>query len=482
MPKSWISSLILFILLTFGAVEAAEKRSLDVLHYDLQLTLELENEGLFVPLNELQGRAIISMRNTSDTALTTIPLILHRLMKVESLSDGEGNALDYDQRLTALEGWETFHVNAISVNPGAPLAAGAEMKLEIAYKGQLIGYAESGMLYVRETLDPEFTIIRYETFSYPQVAAPSDAAVTAARRQDAFDYRFQATVPKGHVVAHGSKLVGKKNKADTTIFTYESTQPDTVMIFPIAPYATLEAGVADFYFFNDDRAGAQRLAAAAQGAFALFENWFGSRLDSDDTIAFIEIPEYFGSQASSPTIIQTAAAYKDDSKLYELYHEISHLWNPAEPGATPSRWNEGFGMFIQYLADDHFTGLPGLDPQLDKLLTSTKRRLENEPGWRELPMKDFGAADATSLSYVAGGLFFGLVHRALGDDEFFKFYKGFYQQYGKSGATATGFADYAKAYGNDKVTILFDDWMLTSRWTNHVDAARSFEELAAVYE
>jgi hypothetical protein len=33
------------------------------------------------------------------------------------------------------------------------------------------------MLYVRETLDPDFTILRYETFCYPQVSPPEkDAA------------------------------------------------------------------------------------------------------------------------------------------------------------------------------------------------------------------------------------------------------------------------------------------------------------------
>jgi len=37
------------------------------------------------------------------------------------------------------------------------------------------------MLYVRETLDPDFTILRYETFCYPQVSPPEKEAVEAAR-------------------------------------------------------------------------------------------------------------------------------------------------------------------------------------------------------------------------------------------------------------------------------------------------------------
>lgn len=473
---------VMALLSASGTLEASEGRSLDVLHYDLQLNIQLENAGLFAPLNELQGRAVIRMKNTSDSPLTTIPLILHRLMRVESLRDGSGNMLDYEERLMALEGWENFHVNAISAKLDAPLLPGGTLSLEIKYAGQMTGYAESGMLYVRETLDPEFTIIRYETFSYPQVSAPSRAAVRKARRSDSFDYRFTATVPKGHVVAHGSRLVEKRESAKTTTFTYESTRPDTIMIFPIAPYRMLRGGYADFFFFAEDAAGAGRLVQAAEATFELFENWFGKRVNSEDRITFIEIPEYFGSQASVPTIIQTASAFKDDSSLAELYHEISHLWNPAEMDLAPSRWNEGLATFLQYLTDDHFTGLSGLGQELDRLLASTQRRLDNEPAWRNLPMKDFGSGEATTLSYLAGGLFFGLIHKELGKDGFLEFYGGFYKQYGRDGATTADFANYAKSYGNAKVAAIFSDWVLSARWAGQVAAASSFGDLADNYQ
>jgi len=473
--------LTISVLLASVTLEAAENRPLDILHYDLLLDIQLEKKGLYAPLNELSGQAVILMRNTSESSLTEIPLILHRLMKIESLRDGKGNPLDYKEALTELEGWENFQVNAASAALHTPLIPGGELSLQIEYKGQLTGYPESGMLYVRETLDPEFTIIRYETFSYPQVSAPSQEAVREARGTDFFDYRFTATVPKGHVVAHGSRLVERQDTAETTTFTYESTRPESVMMFPIAPYQMLGGGAADFIFFAEDAVGARRLAQAAELTFALFENWFGKRMNSEDRITFIEIPAYFGSQASSPTIIQTSAAYKDDSRLTELYHEISHLWNPYEPGITPSRWNEGFATFLQYLTDDHFRDSSALEQQLDRLLLSTQNKLDDEPAWRELPMKEFGSAGATSLSYSAGGLFFALIHRTLGNDAFLEFYKDFYKKQGRNGATATDFARYAESYGNTEITTIFGDWMLSARWAEDVAVAKSFDELAKIH-
>lgn len=57
-----LKRLAVMALLSASGTLEVPGRSLDVLHYDLQLNIQLENAGLFAPLNELQGRAVIRMK------------------------------------------------------------------------------------------------------------------------------------------------------------------------------------------------------------------------------------------------------------------------------------------------------------------------------------------------------------------------------------------------------------------------------------
>ena len=76
----------------------------------------------------------------------------------------------------------------------------------------------------------------------------------------------------------------------------------------------------------------------------------------------IEIPDGWGSQASDFYILQDAGAFKDPTRIHELYHEIGHSWNMKEkPEVRRTRWfDEAFASYFEAIALRELSGAEGL--------------------------------------------------------------------------------------------------------------------------
>ena len=160
---------VLAILLVFvpGLASGETILPYDVLSYNLSVKLEFEKSPeaglsyrhLFSPLNTLEGEATIVVRNAAPEPLHEISLILNRLLRPKDIHV-DGAAPEFHSVLQGLEGRESLQVLNVTVELSRPLDPGNQIEVVIRYGGQLMGYPESGMLYTRETLDPEFTILR----------------------------------------------------------------------------------------------------------------------------------------------------------------------------------------------------------------------------------------------------------------------------------------------------------------------------------
>lgn len=463
-------------------VAAQDRPAIDVSRYDLRIRLNLENDGWYTFMNSLEGDARITFLNASEEALDEIPVVLHRLMKVDGAADSEGQPLEVQQRIVPLEDREAYQANAASIRPGAPIGPGEMYTLQIRYSGGMTGYEETGMLYVRENLDPEFTIIRSETSAYPHLAEPSWEGITRFLvGGDGFHQRLEVDVPANLVVASGHELRERREEGDRTTWVYESRNPVFQIQIPVAPYEVLDVAGNRIYYFSEDEAGARRLATGIEGALELFASWLGP-LEDRSSLAVVEIPDMYGSQALRPTILQTAPAFRDPSATVEMYHEISHLWNVEEVAPHPSRWNEGLAMYMQAAAaaeledPGRFTGL--LEGYVERLRSTLESRSE----YRDVPLADAGERDATSaVSYSAGGIFFGLLHRRLGQARLMETFKDFLTRYRASGASTAEFAEFFLSRAPEARPI-FDEWFSGSTYADLVLRGASFEELVERYE
>jgi aminopeptidase N len=460
---------------------SAQTTSLDVVKYELSLHLNLEERGIFAPRNTLSATAKITFTNTLESSVDRVPVVLNRLLRVEAVRTGDGRPLGFSQRLTGLEEWELYQANAVTVSLDGPLPPGDTLTLGIDYAGGMDGVQESGMLYVQESLDPDFTIIRAESSSYPHLAEPTrDGLNGRLRGGDAFKQVVEVTVPDGLVVASGLELTGKSTVDGWTTWAYQSREPSNQIVLPVGPYEVIESGTTRVYHFSEDRAGAELVSQGIDEAMALYETWFGA-LHNPASFVVVEIPEWHGSQALRPTIIQEATAFRDASGMVELYHEISHLWNVKEVGLHPSRWNEGLAMYLMAVTAAELEEPGRFDSLLERYVELLRSTLERDTQYQDVPLAQAGERDATSaVAYSGGGIFFGLLHRRIGRAHLLEILKDFLAEHRQAGATTMEFADFILSRAPEARQI-FDEWFLGSTYADLVLQGASFEELAERY-
>lgn len=459
------------------------ERAFDVLHYDLSLRIGFEHSGYEISENTLSGVAKISLKNTSGKGITEIPILLHRLMKATAVLDGAGRAVQFSQTIRGLEGRDTYQVNYVEVHLRRALSPGGVAEIEVDYEGHLTGYAETGMLYVRESLDPAFTIIRSETFAYPHILFPVDDQ----RRlcwNDTFDQTIHVTVPKGYVALNSGEIAEEPSEPTPQGFiTYHftSTTPRGAVIIPIAKYERMDSQANRIYYFPEDRSGAETVSQSMEKACGLFTGWFGP-LKGSRGISVVEIPADFGSQSDYPMILQTAAAFQKATELGQLYHELSHLWNPKELEVVSPRWNEGLAMFLQGLVTERL-GKDGASLVLtEHLFSSFQHYLRENKQAQTVPMMDYGIKDLTSsLSYTGGEVFFALVYDLLGPDKFFEMYRTFYDEFGDKGATTEDLLKHLAGYQDARVDSVIHDWFRTADYAVLTLSAGTYQDVAAHY-
>ncbi len=447
--------------------------------YQLDVTLDFSKGGEEYPfLNEMVGRARLTFLNRGDQALTKIPVLLNRLMTVTEARDAEGNNLVSDSTLVGIQGWESFQVNHTQVRLAKPLEPSQSMTLDITYGGQMAASRESGMAYVQETLDPAFSIFRIETFAYPVINLPDAQGKSPLAMSSAFSQRITINMPEGHDIATGgSRLLDKVQHGRRTV-TVEITTPSDVMVFAVAPYQTIQVEDVQFYFFQSDQEGAQRLSTAAGEALELLADWFGPRQSSPEGIAFVEIPPGYGSQAIFPTIIQTAAAYRDPARTFEMFHEVAHLWNVRDLDTPSPRWNEGLSTFLQYLVDDRLREPGAYESGTEATFQTAKRLVGDDANC--VGIREFG--DSTVMrgqSYILGGLFFSRLYNRFGAD-FIEAYGAFYQSYKAQGATSRELTDFLEQRLGTEAARETRTWFDSCDYLDQIRGAEKFSDFLAV--
>ncbi len=439
--------------------------------YEMDLSIDYQQE-------KLAGQVRLRLENHSTQPVTRVPLLLYRLMAIGSIVDEDRTSLRFEQRIVGFQDWPQLQVNFVEVDLSKPLKPNEQRTLEIDYEGYLLGYAETGMLYVQDRIRADFTIIRPDAFSYPQVGVPCSDAL---RRMGlpSFDYQVSVTVPDSLRVVNGGELVEVKRDDGLLTYTYRNRTPAWRMDFAVADYGMLEAGTNRVFFLPGDSAGAVQVLDAVSDALALFEKWFGP-LARPRGLSVIEIPDGWGSQKDETTIIQAAAAFRDPGRAREVYHEVSHFWNVPSLDRPAPRWNEGLASFLEYRALEVIEDRRVVGERFTAVRNWLVDALERRPELGSVPLIEYGEQQLTDYSYSVGMLFFALLHELVGQTAFNRIIGGFYQEYQAEGATTDQFADFlsARAPAQQKLT---EDWLYTTRWTKVIAEDGTLMGVAARY-
>jgi aminopeptidase N len=361
------------------------------------------------------------------------------------------------------------------------VAPGGRATLKVAYGGALTGFVDAGNLYVKDRIDRDFTILREDALAFPVVGVPSGEANRAHARED-FQFRARVTVPDGEVVAAGGRLVDRRSANGRTTFEFAGAGVPFLNV-AVARYLLVESGGVSVYALPEDGPTAERLADATRRALARLESRYGPLRDSP-RVTIIEIPEGFGSQAGlNAGIILEAGAFRDPARTPELYHELTHFWNPADLDTPSPRWNEGLAMYLQYRLARDLDSFAGTDAAVERART----RLCDAPVaalLRRTPFVEYGRADLSDYSYRVGLLMFSALDALVGPEKLDAGLRAHIQGHLSGGGTTAqmvGSLSEAAAPAGLDASAFFRDWMFTTGWVDRVCSASAFPEAVATW-
>jgi len=445
--------------------------------YHLELSFDYRNETL-------QGHCRMTILNQSDSAVTQIPLMLYRLMKVNSVKTDDGKELDFRQSVVQYNDFTKLQANHILVDYEIP--ANESRVIHIDYDGHLLGYTETGMSYITDRISPEFTLIRLDAYAYPVISKPNIVFLINNIRNHLFHYDIVVTVPDTLVVASGGRLIARTPVEENEVsYHYTSKKPSWRIDIAVAPYKQLNTPVLDLFYLNSESA-AQSIAEHGTLAMQKYTEWWGD-LQSPETVTIIETEKGSGGQADELVILLPEESFSNITSFHDLFHELAHLWQAIiseEEGLAP-RWEEGLADFSAFLLNETlFEERAGLLKRAaNNNLRKLKRDFERNPALAQIPMMEYGNRRITNMSYIQPMVMFSLLYYWVGEEVFHNTMGGFYQEYIMTGASTGDFVSYWKqkvpSYPLDS---FFNDWIYTARFADFVQGGKSFEDILDYYK
>jgi hypothetical protein len=440
--------------------------------YELDLAIDYER-------GTVGGDVRLTVRNVSATEVRDLPLVLHRLMRIEDVQGEDGGGLSFDQDVVRWRELDKRQVTAARISLRTPLGPGDEVSVHLRYGGYLTPYSEIGWLYVRDRVDRDFTIIRPDALAYPVVGYPSWEANRAAGPQS-FAYLARITVPADRFVANGGRLLGLAPGPDGHVtFTYENIEPAWRMDFAVAEYGVLEGDIVTVYYLPGDSAGASGVMAAAERSLRRYTEWFGP-LTGASRFSVIEIPDGWGSQADVTSILQTAAAFNDPSRYGEVYHETAHLWHVTGKAPSP-RWEEGLATYLQLVMTEELDGRNMLADRIAGYETRYRQAARAGDAVARVPMARYGEEGITGHAYRVGALMFFALHRIVGDAAFGEIVGGYYRTHADGVGTSAGFAAFADGRTPADLQPFFAHWLFTTEWIDALSRGESVYDFVSSY-
>ncbi len=441
-----------------------------IVQTDLALDLRVDYDA-----GTVDGTATLVLRNIGPDPIAVVPLQIGRLMTVADIRDADGRPLVFHQDVIQFTDWPRFQVNQIGVELPQALFPGEEQTVAVEYGGVLVGYTETGMQYVQDRVDRDFTILRTDAFAFPTVGVPSISGLRALPRRD-FNFFARITVPSDLTVATAVPPESRDEADGETMWVFRGDQPVPFVNIAIAPFETLDSDGVRIFHFVDDVDGALRLSERVGETMSQYSAWFGTG-KPDGLVTIIEIPEGWGSQASlSGGIIQTADAFRDMRAMSQLYHEIAHLWHPMDTDVPSIRWNEGFATFLAMRLDAQFDPDADLASAMESLAERQRARYSDP-----VPMMEFGERNLTDLSYGTGALMFYMLHESLGQRISDAVLGSYIQQYRESGSSTEDFVGSIKEANPAIVSAVLSDWLYTASWLNRLESGESLADLIESY-
>jgi len=469
-------AIILVITATISYAGETDVKHLITTNYALDIEIDYSQELVY-------GHCLMTIENSSDEEIETVPLLLYKLFNVLSVKDTLDNRLSYNQEVVPIVDWPAFKVNFIEVTLPESLQPEQGYTLAIDYAGPLLGNTEAAR-YLHDHISKAFTIIRSDCDAYPEIGVPVDSIMMARGFRPTFNYTINVTVPKGMIASNLGKLDSLVHTEYKTIYTYSNIKTAFRMDVCVADYSILEYSDLNLriHYFPDDSAGAKNIAEHYENAINYYTRLYG-KISGPDHFGIMEVPSEYGSQSDVSGMLLQAKNFGPESNFLGLYHELSHQWDPVEKGTLNVRWSEGLADFHQYYLQRELDGkTDALKGGFENARYWFKHALQNNPEYLEIPFAEHGVQGVTDLSYLKGMMFFTVLCYYMGEDLFFQMMRSYYQTYFIRGASLEDFVSHLELYADPGAEKLIQDWIYNTRSNEYITGDLSPEDIVALYK
>lgn len=470
-----LSAAILVALAAFFAQAALAQLRSPELPVATRYVLKLQ---VFPAEEKLAAEARITVKNTTNRTQRDIPFLLYRTLAVSAVTDEKGRALAFQQSVAGFTDERNLQVNCVHVSLASPLEPGASTEISVKYDGSVFGYTEV-MGYVHDRVSEEYTLLRPDSMAYPVIAAPSWASYMASYQP--FEYRVEATVPVGYVVAAGGVLREKRTSEGVT-YVYGSDAPVDRIDVAVARFRVVKSEKNDLSIFvlPEDEARANALIEEMRRAAAIYGDWFGEK---PLRCTLIEIPEGWGSQHGVGYVLQTAGAFRDPKRVRELYHEVAHNWNAmAKPEVQRSRWfDEAFASYFQSLAVRQFQSEAAFQREMESDREEFRQSCAKEPKSADTAIAEYGREELGANSYTKGAWSLYVLHVLLGDEKFRVCMRQFLEEFSTQPADFRDFEAVVERVSGRQLTRYFSEWIYGTESTKLLLDNLSVEQIAQRY-
>jgi len=452
-------------LATDGSVELLNSTLITKLHLD-----HTANRGQMV------GAYQISFRNTSDSPLSSVSLLLNPSLSFTKITGSNGRILSAPSNLMPIAGYELLELNVATVQLPEPLGADKRTEIVVHYKGYLTNMTYLAVDGVKETLSPDFTMIRADSFGYPVFAEPTRSSIESAFTHKPFQQVTFIEYPGTNDIAGSLNIESKELAGNTTKVEMKSPTPTGLFAAAIAPYTHLETGPIKISFLQGSTASAQNFLMLAGREAKRIEALLGPA-SAGAVLRVIELPDGYKNTGGQGTYLRGKSVFDAPSLEPELGAGIQNLWRT--PGAgKPGHWANGLDTILAHALsapDDLQTLQQNTFDEAKSLFTANK-------SIGKTALADYAVEGYSNESDAISTLAYTALFSLLGPDGFFKFVKELKAETKGQYTDMQAIADFMKANIKNKTAKKFaKNWFSSGRSGKDMAKAKSFDDLLKRY-
>jgi len=454
------------------ALNAASK-DIDLLDANLVAKLHLADVAKD---GQMVGAYVVSFRPQKGRSVRRVTALLNPGLTFVKADAGR-KRLSATSTIAPVAGLDMLELNVIEIDLGKTLTGTNRIDIALHYRGYLEELSWTGLSGVKETLSPEFTMLRAQSFAYPVFAEPNIAAIKKAWADDSFLQFADITLPGANEIV-GSLTTGDKTIIEAqTKTTLKSRRPSKAMALAIGPYQTTSAGpVMVSLLSSSDISTARTLLDATATEVRATERLLGAPT-SGAKLNIIEVPDGYGNSAVAGAIFRESSFFQEPAVTPDIKKAVGNLWKSNNAGKA-GNWSNGLDRVTDVLISN-----PDMAAEHQMMLFGTGKQLfASQKNLNKTALEDYMIEGFASESDDISALAFATLHAVLGRDDFFKMVRGLRAETSAGYADMTTVAEFLqKNLRNKKARKFAKNWFSGTKAGKDMAKAKSFYDLVKRY-